>query len=43
MKGVVGVNIWNVVIIGVVAVAAIVAYNKFLGGKTIAGVTAPQA
>jgi hypothetical protein len=43
MRGVVGISFWNVIIIGIVALAWIMVWNEFAAGKTVGGVTLGRA
>lgn len=43
VRGVVGVNLWNVVIVGVIAIGAVLAYNSFVAGRSVAGLTLARA
>lgn len=42
-RGVVGVSIWNVAIIGIIAVVFVIGYNTWLAGRSVAGVTLARA
>jgi hypothetical protein len=43
VRGVVGVSLWNIVIIGIIAVVAVIGYNAWIAGNTVAGVTLARA
>lgn len=43
MKGIVGVSAWNLVIVGTVAVVAVMVFNMFAAGKSVGGYTIPRA
>jgi len=37
MRGVVGFSVWNIIVIGVIAVAAVYLYDQYISGKTVFG------
>jgi len=39
MKGVVGINAWNVLIVGIIALVFLMIWNEFAAGQNIGGVT----
>jgi hypothetical protein len=43
IRGVVGMNLFNILIIGVIAVGAVYLYDAFIAGRTVAGVTLGRA
>lgn len=43
VRGVVGMSLWNVVIIGIIAVGAVIGYNALLAGRSIGGMTLGRA
>lgn len=43
MRGVVGISVWNVIIIGVIALGWIMAWNAFAAGKQVGSVTLGRA
>lgn len=43
VRGVVGINLWNVLVIGVIAVGGVMLYNAFAAGRTVAGLTMGRA
>lgn len=43
MRGVVGFSVWNVLVIGIVAVASVYVYDQYVSGKTVLGFTFGRA
>ncbi len=39
----ISVNVWNVAIVGVIAVAFVMIYNMFVAGKSVGGTVIPRA
>lgn len=42
-RGVLGISLTNLLITGIIAIVAVIAYNKWVAQKTIVGVTLPNA
>lgn len=37
------VNVWNMAIVGVIAVASVMLYDMFVAGHSVAGIVIPKA